>query len=153
MRNKQGSFVKRLFRWRFFFVVNLFVILLLSLTLGREIYRSHDIQAEIDALQAQADDLAARNIAMSELGTAMQTRSFIEREARLKLGLKKPGEEVVIIKNDNKTVGEDEIADASDPLNLVIDPDVPVDDVANSKKWWYYFFDKQAYRALHDYES
>ncbi len=153
MRNNRGSFASKVFKWRFFFVINLFVILLLSLTLGREIYRSHDIQSEIDALQSQADDLVARNIAMSELGTAMQTKSFIEREARLKLGLKKPGETVIVIKEDGKTVGEDELANTSDPLNLVIDSGEVVDNVANSRKWWYYFFNKQAFNALQEYDT
>ncbi|MBM5789967.1 hypothetical protein FJZ23_02695, partial [Candidatus Parcubacteria bacterium] len=106
-----------------------------------------DIRREIAALQSQADALAARNIALSELQTAVQTQSFIEREARLKLGLKKPGEEVVVVQEgeSGEGIGSDQ---QDDPLGLVLDAQSAKEPVANATKWWYYFFNKNAYRAL-----
>lgn len=145
----RSPFFERLIRWRFLLVINLVVIALLSVSLGREMIRSQAIDAQIADLQAQADTLAARNIEISELKTALQTESYIEREARLKLGMKKPGESVVVIQED-MAGGEDgeEIADASDPLGLVISDAQASISVANPTKWWYYFFDKESYHAF-----
>ena len=124
------------------------------MALSREVIRSRVIGAEIQALQGQADELAAQNMDLSELRTAMQTESYIEREARLKLGLKKPGETVVVIQEENARgqVGTEGITDLNDPLGYVISDDTQYEAVANTTKWWYYFFDKQAFNVLAAYE-
>ncbi len=138
-------------RWRLLLVVNLLVIVFLGLSLSREIVRSRAIGSEIAQLQAQADELAAQNIDLSELRTAMQTESYIEREARLKLGMKKPGETVVVVQDDAAELVDGEIVSANDPLGLILG-DASVTVVANPTKWWYYFFDKNLFNALSDYE-
>ena len=149
MPRQSGSFFERLIRWRFFFVVNLLIIVFLSLSFGRQFVRDYDIQKEIDSLQKEVGVLLATNMEISELQTAVQTKSFIEREARLKLGMKKPGEEVVIIKervnNDRDIVDS---VDSSDPLGLVLDGLVESTFVANHTKWWYYFFNKNEYKKI-----
>ena len=131
-------------------------MLFLGFTLGRELLKSREIQKEIAQLQAQADTLAARNIKLSELETAVQTQSFIEREARLKLGMKKFGEEVVVIQERGEEGGasvEWEEETNGDPLGLILDAKTQAPSVANSTKWWYYFFNKKAYDELAHYES
>jgi cell division protein FtsB len=143
--------VQRLIRWRFLIIVHVGVIVFWGMSLGRETVRSRSIQAQINELKASAQGLEARNIEISELRTAMQTEAFIEREARLKLGLKKPGETVVVVQ-DGQDGLEPFIADPSDPLGYVVDN---LDDgraVANPIRWWYYFFDKNAFNALSKYE-
>ncbi len=144
--NHNQSFITRLIRWRFLIVVNVVIIIFIGLTFGREFFRSREIQSEIQKLQTQADTLAARNVALSELQIAIQTESFIEREARLKLGMKKPGEEVVVIKEgeDREGIeGLEGLEAKSDPLNLVLDNQTEQTHIANSTKWWYYFFGKK----------
>lgn len=148
----KSSFVGRLIRWRFLIVVNLFVVAFLGMSLGREVVRSRSITAEITTLQNEAESLVTRNIEISELKTAMQTESYIEREARLKLGLQKPGETVVVIQDDSN--GENTLSgtDPTDPLGYMLE-EVDVDSaVANPTKWWYYFFDKNSFNVMSDYE-
>lgn len=145
------SFLQRLIRWRLLIIVNVLVIVFLGMSLGREMVRSRSVQGQINELQASAQELVARNIEISELRTAMQTEAFIEREARLKLGLKKQGETVVVVR-DQEDVRVSETGDPSDPLGYVVDN---LDDgrvVANPTRWWYYFFDKNAFNALSDYD-
>ncbi len=146
--------LKRIFRWRLFFVVNVLFLFLLGFTFGREYLKTREIQKEIDGLQAQADALEVKNLSMNELSTAIQTQSFIEREARLKLGMKKPGENVVIFTDDagaNEDLVVDE-ANPNDPLGLVR----VVEDrktIPNATKWWYYFFHRTLYDQLSAYEN
>lgn len=157
MPQPRSTFIQCLIKWRFFFVVNLLLIIFLGMTLGREFLRSREIQKEISALQEQADQLAVRNVTLSQLQTAVQTESFIEREARLKLGLKKPGEEMVVVKEEMENGGitgsDGNAKDEIDPLGLVLDKKNESIRVANATKWWYYFFNKSAYSALRSYEN
>jgi len=90
-------FYRRLLEFRLFFVVNAVILVLLALSFGREFLRNMEIQHDIADLKAQATSLEAKSLEIAQLNTAFQTESYIEREARLKLGLKKPGEEVVVV--------------------------------------------------------
>lgn len=152
-RQQQGF--SRLFRWRFFFIINAVLILLLGFTLGREFFRARIIQKEIDALQAQADRLATRNSSLTELQTAIQTQSFIEREARLKLGMKKPGEEVVIIQEKKNPSADYSFSpvDSSDPLGLVLADEGSSLQISNPTKWWYYFFNYSFFKTISYYDE
>lgn len=150
MTSRESSFIQRLIRSRFLIVINLLVIIFLGMSFGREMIRSRLIEADIANLQAQADELTQSTQDLLNLQTAMQTESFIEREARLKLGLKKPGETVVVIQEegngDTSMISDDPL----DPLDLVIDDETPQEELANPLKWWYYFFDKTAFNTLVD---
>ncbi len=145
------TFLQHLFRWRFLFVVNVLIILFLGVTFGREYFRTREIQKEINNLESEAKALFARNITLTELQTSVQTESFIEREARLKLGMKKPGEQVIVIQETQKGDKEGQAErgeDPSDPLDLVLDTTQDRPPVANATKWWYYFFNKSAFQAF-----
>ncbi len=156
MTSNRSPFIQRLIRSRYLIVVNVLVIIFLGLSLSREVIRSRAIDAEIADLQARADSLTVDTQAMLELQTAMQTESFIEREARLKLGLKKPGETVVVLRDEqDQTLSAEE--DSTDPLHYVIDPTTGESgqseaDIGNPTKWWYYFFDKSRFNELVAYE-
>ncbi len=149
----RGTFVERLISWRFLFVLNFVVIVFLSLSLGKEVVRNNTIQSEISALQVQAAELADENSNISALQSALQSESYIEREARLKLGMKKPGENVVVIQDEESVVtGEGVVVDSSDPLGFVITDLSTNMALANPTKWWYYFFNKQAFDQISAYE-
>lgn len=150
MSQHRSPFIQRLIRSRFLIVVNLLVIIFLGISFGREVVRSRSIASEISALQAQADELTMSNQEMLNLQTAMQTESFIEREARLKLGLKKPGETVVVIQQEGSEDLSQIPEDPLDPLDFVIDDATPQEELGNPLKWWYYFFDKMAFNTMVD---
>jgi cell division protein FtsB len=149
MRANKTSIVRRVVKWRWFFVVNIIIVVLLGMSLGREVVRNRSISAEITDLEIEADGLIARNIEISDLRTAMQTESFVEREARLKLGMKKPGETVLVVYDNGTDSSEgDDSEDLNDPLGFVLDGTDDYDTVTNTSKWWYYFFERNTYNAL-----
>src|SRR3989344_3422645 len=92
--------ITRVLKWRYLFVENLLALALLAVAFGREWVRSREIRTQIADLRAQSESLQARNIEIAQLATMLQTESAIEREARLKLGSKKPGETAVVVKRD-----------------------------------------------------
>lgn len=149
----RGSFQERLLSWRFLFVVNLVIIVFLSLSLGREVVRNKTIQSEIHTLEQQVVALTGENSKIGELQSALQSESYIEREARLKLGMKKPGEQVVVIQDSESQMnGNSGPGSSTDPLGLVISDEEEIEKLANSSKWWYYFFDKSVFKTLQNYE-
>ncbi len=152
-RAPRTSFIRRLLGLRVFLVVNVLVLLFLGLSFGKEFVHNYEIQQEISELQSQADQLAAHNFEVQQLSQVMQTESYVEREARLKLGLSKPGEQVVVVgANDPKPaapVQEDPVATATEETTQ----SGSMTAIANPKKWWYYFFDRKTFDALKSYGS
>ena len=140
----RSSFLEKLLAWRFLFVVNALVIMFLSLSLGREFLRDREIRSEISAMQTQAEELTAKNDRLLELRSAIQTPSAIEREARLKLGLKKPDEQVVVIQSETATSSDS----VPDLLSVIAEQQEQSKPLSNPRKWWYYFFDRAAYNRL-----
>lgn len=102
----------------------------------REYFRSRQIDAEIRALKEESDRLQVRNFQISSLEASLQDGEYLEREARLKLGLRKEGEQVVVLrKEDAAAPSQPETAAPQEP------------GWSNPKKWWTLFADPKAYEA------
>lgn len=149
--NKSSTHVLiRLFHTRWFFIVNLVLVLIVAISFTREIVHSHDIAMQIRSLQNQSQTLQTQHLAIADLKNAVQTESFVESEARLKLGLKKPGESLVILKNEKGSQTPSNLSRGKEGERTGSGVDESVSStkkpLANSTKWWYYFFNKQAYR-------
>lgn len=154
MPQPRKSLIRRLLELRLLLVVNGVILVLLALSFGREFVRNFEIQRDIDRLQSQSVELSAKNLQIAQLNTAFQTESFIEREARLKLGMKKPGENVVVIQQEGDTPVENGITtDETDPLNILEDHDSEQLQVSTPTKWLYYFFDKSKFNDISNYEQ
>jgi len=55
------------------------------------------LEAQRDALEKEIQILEEKNRQLKDEASKQQTESFLEAEAREKLGFKKPGEEVVVV--------------------------------------------------------
>lgn len=154
-RAPRQSFVRRLLGLRLFLVVNVLVLFFLALSFGKEFVHNYEIQQEISQLQAQADQLAAHNFQVQQLSQVMQTESYVEREARLKLGLSKPGEQLVVVGQKDANAAPQPVQDDPVAKNVTLDapPAGSETAIANPKKWWYYFFDRKMFDALKSYGS
>jgi len=141
MLSEHRTILNRIFNWRYLFIVNFFIFLFIAVFFGREFIRDREIDRDISLLQTKANELSARNLQITELSTSFQTESYIEREARLKLGLKKNGEKVVVIKNNAQEDGF--FLDNVDNLDKI--KKIEVD---NPTKWWYYFFQHDKYKKI-----
>ena len=148
MPRERKSFLWKVLSFRYLFVINLAVVLLLGFSFGREFLRNAEIQRDIEDLQAQAEALQTRQLEMSNLSASLQTESAIEREARLKLGLKKPGEQVVVIRPEASGSASAGLDGALAPADAVFGEAEAATSLANPVKWWYYFFDQEAFRTL-----
>ncbi len=108
---------------------------LFSLSLGREVIRKRDLNKEIYSLEEEIKRLEKNKEEFSELIDYLSTEAFIEQEARLKLGLQKEGESLVIIPDNafNIVEREGQADGKTNSMSIKNRED-------NSYKWWQYFF-------------
>jgi cell division protein FtsB len=78
-------------------VVGGLVVVYLLVVLGQTIKRNYDLNNQITELKAQTELLDAQKDELRYNIEYYRTDSFRDREARSKLGLQKPGENVIII--------------------------------------------------------
>jgi len=112
------------------------LVVLIGAGFAREIARSHQIDREITALRDEAESLRTRNFEIASLTRSLNDEDFLEREARLKLGLRKEGESVVVLRrSEHGTMVAERAGEGSQATQ----------EWSNPNKWWKYFSDRTAY--------
>jgi cell division protein FtsB len=96
--------------------------------------RHKRITKEVEALEEKAKYIAEENQTLEERISYFSTREFREQEARQKLGLKKPDETVVAIKEEGRLeTSESKDFKQTKPRE---------NNIPNYQKWWSLFFSK-----------
>lgn len=126
-------------RFKLKLLLLLFVVLIAALgyRLLGEWGKRRDIEDEVSRLQDEAKRLENRNLEILELSKQLTEEEFLEREARLKLGLQKPGESVAVLSKDSQP----EIAAIKEAEGSR---------GGNARRWWFYFFDQEKLKALRE---
>ncbi len=94
---KQDKSIKRFLSSRLFFFGCLVLLILVAIVLTREIISSRQIRKNVDELKAEITALEDQNQKLVGLIDYLQTDVFLEKEGRLKLGLRKSGESKIVI--------------------------------------------------------
>ncbi|MCX6811383.1 MAG: septum formation initiator family protein [Candidatus Berkelbacteria bacterium] len=115
----------------------IWIVLILLLVAGylififsRSLWRNYEINKELLNLEAQIDSSKMRQDYLTNLVSYYGTKSFTEKEARGKLGLKKEGETVLALPRKGAVEKKQEIIEESNP----------VPEKTNAEKWWKFFF-------------
>lgn len=98
--------------------------------------QNHQLSAQITKARAEIDQSTYRNKKLALLLNYYQSSSYQEVEARRRLGLKKPNETVLTVK---ESATEDEDANQLDSVYLNYQP-LPPQNKPNWQQWWEYFF-------------
>lgn len=109
--------------WTKIFIIGL--ILYLFFAVGRVVYQSYTVNKQITGLKTEIENLRDANKQYEEKLLYYKSPSYREKIARERLGLQKPGEEVIVIVPEAKPKTTEEKSD---------------DKVPNYRKWWNYFF-------------
>ncbi|MFA7209319.1 MAG: septum formation initiator family protein [Parcubacteria group bacterium] len=110
------------------------ILIFVGTAIYKETIKKNQIQAEIDRLREEADKISKKNSIIQDKIAYFQSKDYMEMEAKDKLNLKSPDEQVIIVKPGMATK---EIP--AEPSVQVEKPEVKVV-VANHMKWWNYFF-------------
>jgi len=137
MAQSSKSLIKKIFSSKVFLFLAILSLIALAINVGRESYRKHQLTKEIEKLEASIDRLEGRNQQLSDLMGYFSEESFLEKEARIKLNLQKPGEQVVIFSGLNGQNDKEQLpnSQANGQSNREVS-----DLTANCWKWWEYFF-------------
>ncbi|MFZ6015928.1 MAG: septum formation initiator family protein [Patescibacteria group bacterium] len=119
-------------KWPLFLVANMAILFIVGVSTIRETYRGYTVDKEITTLEQKVKTLEGRKSELSELARKMQSEQFIEREARSKLGLQKPGEHVIILEGVTATSSSWSVDITPQPPQQVVYKSNPV-------LWWEYF--------------
>lgn len=111
---------------------NIAIFALVGWGFAGEYLRNREMQQEIDSLEGRAASLQEKNDKLAEATERFGSTAVIEREARLKLNLQKPGETVVVVRETAK------LQDSEDPAGPA--PEGESRGGTNPSKWWHYFF-------------
>jgi cell division protein FtsB len=126
LRRKIKKILPDLFFSKFFLVFCAFFLLAILVGLAKGTIKNYKMNSEIQDLQGEINRLDKQNQEFGQLIEYLKSESFIEQEGKLKLGLKKPGEQLVIIPQDNAIFNPEQNKDKIERANPV--------------KWWSYFF-------------
>ena len=125
---KTAPLIIRIFTSRFFLLGALVIAAILAVSFGRAFYKDYEIRQQIKALQVKVDELERKKLDSLNLLGYVKSEAYVEDVARQQLGLKKPGERVIIV--DASTTG----------LRVNADERTAT---PSWKKWWRYFVDKE----------
>lgn len=114
-------------------IAGFFVLAAVTFFLAKEFYKKRQIQDEISKLEQEAARINRENLEIQEKIAYLQSRDYQEREAKDKLNLQNPGENVVVIKPGVAKEQNMEIESENSPQPLP-------PSVSNPQKWWKYFF-------------
>ncbi len=118
--------------WSFAFIGCGLILLVVSFSSARETYQSWKVEEEVHGLRAHVQALEGRRLQLMDTLTRLQSPETLDKEARLRLGLQKPGEQVFVLREKNLGPTQASL--------LVIPDSSVVEDVSNPQKWLRYFF-------------
>lgn len=135
MPRHEESLFQRLIQSKLVIVFEVIVLIGLATAVGREMIRRHQIQSEVSSLEAQAAALEKKNVQLSDLISTVSSASYQEDQARLQLGMQKPGETVVTV------LGADtqRSADGQAVVENVATNGGTTAETTNPRKWLDYF--------------
>lgn len=132
-RRKSNNLAPKVFT---IFIVCL--IFFLGFITVKEIFNKSKLDKEIAELNQEIERLEHKQGNFLSLIDQYDDSFYVEQQARLKMNLKKPGEEVVVVKlNDVQTVSDEGAA----TVELGSDSENPAATMrTNPRRWWDYFF-------------
>jgi hypothetical protein len=107
-----------------------------SVSLLKEVFRRHTVANEVTSLQQEIGELESKNVDLESLIGYLQSPTYTEEEARLKLGLQRPGEKVLAIPGTNGNSSEVLGTNAARPDQA----SSAAADRSNPQKWWAFLF-------------
>lgn len=127
----RGAF--RFVRWPLFVAANGALLLFVGVSAGRETYNQWKVDQQIKGLETQVQTLEGRRIQLLDTIQKLNSPDELDKEARLRLDLKKPGERVIVLKGldvdtEPSHKGSQEVIASSRAQ------------VSNPQKWFRYFF-------------
>jgi len=130
MKEKDNlTIYEKLIRSRIFFVFLIPISLALLVGIFQQFYYRYQVKKDLDRLNTEIANFNKQKEDLNNLLDYYKNESNLENEARVRLNLKKEGENVVIILPTATSTESDKISSQRD-----------IENMPNYKQWWHYFF-------------
>lgn len=90
-------------KWSLAFAANGVLLFVIGVSTVRETYREWKVDQEIVALEQKIETFEGKKLGLTELASRMSTDEAVDRQARVQLGLQRPGERVFVVRG----IGDD----------------------------------------------
>lgn len=107
-----------------------------GLSAARELYRREQVRTELQTLEERVEKLQDRKLEVSQILQRLQTAEVIDREARLRLNMQKPGERVYVLRGE----AWEEQARTDARLPMLYQDAAAEPKRSNPERWLRYFF-------------
>ena len=97
MEKDNITIYQKLLKSKIFFIFLVPILLALVTGIFQKLYYRYEIKGDLDKLNAEISDLNKQKNDLNQLVDYYKNESNLEKEARVRLNLKKEGEKVVII--------------------------------------------------------
>jgi len=105
-----------------------------SVAIIRELVNGHQVRQQAQRLKNQVATEQERQTQLQDLIDYLGSPTFQEQEARLKLGLKKTGERVIVVPVTNNPVEGTSVSTTTESV------DSSGQKISRPQSWWNYFF-------------
>lgn len=136
MIKEERSFIgktRKWARWSIVIAANAALLLVVGISTVRESYQGWKVDKEIRDLQTQVQHLEGKRNQLSTLIDTLHTSPNLDLEARMRLGMQKPGEQVVILQGFRASADAQTEAEARAQSEKMVRPR------SNPEKWFAYF--------------
>ncbi|MBU4315425.1 septum formation initiator family protein [Patescibacteria group bacterium] len=128
-------------RQKWFVAICLILLLFFVFVFAREYVGNIQVQREIEQLEADKEYQEQTRLETMNLISQLSSEYYLEQEGRVKQGLAKEGETVVVIQDDIST-------------KLEQDGDINIESgISNITRWFYYFFSRDTFDQIAKYED
>ena len=128
------GFVKSFYYSKWFILAISVIIVFFLFSAVKDYYSQEDLREDIDILESQISSLETEQYDLANTFSQVQSEDFVETEARTRLNLRKPGENVIIVSSDEVVQKLNDKGGETGIKELLEDKD------SNTLKWWEYFF-------------
>ena len=131
MPQSSKNSIKRFLGSKFFLFFIILALIAVAVSVGSESYQKYQLTQEINKLKIEIEQLESKNEQLAGLMEYLKEEPYLEKEAKLKLNLKNPGEKVIILSDEliqEQVVLEDKTEELTEK------------ETANYWEWWQYFF-------------
>ncbi|MFH1413125.1 MAG: septum formation initiator family protein [bacterium] len=136
MVKRRKNIIIRFFTSQIFISLALLALLvIIVLPLVRDYRQRYNVDKEVAGLKEEIAEAESQNSEFRKMIEYLESDQFVEEQARINLGLKKPGEEVIIVQGQPDEPEKEEVMKEEPLIN-----DQAMMLLNNFKKWVSYFF-------------
>ncbi|HPN96447.1 MAG TPA: septum formation initiator family protein [Candidatus Moranbacteria bacterium] len=114
-------------------ILGLVLFGLIVFAVSRETYKKKQVEAEINKLKEEAKSIEKENLELADKISYLESKDYQEKEAKDKLNLQDPKENLVVVKPNAISYPEAEPENKTQDKKLIVK-------ISNVQKWWDYFF-------------